>query len=58
LNLVETLTQGGARWDAGPKLLALAGPGLKLFRPYRALGGISGFLPLDFSKKVQSPGPS
>jgi len=31
LNLVETLTQGGARWDAGPELLPVAGPGLVSF---------------------------
>ena len=52
---VETLTQGGARWDAGPELLPLAGPGLGFCRPYRALEGTSGILPLELSKNVQSP---
>ena len=56
--MLETLTQGGARRDAGPEFLLLAGPGLRFFRPYRALRGTSGILPLDLSKIVQTPDPS
>ena len=41
----------------GQGQMLLAGPGLKLYRPYRALRGSSGILPLHFSKNVQPPHP-
>ena len=48
----------GCNPDPGRRevLLPLACPGLNLFRPYRAIGGASGVLPLDLSNNVQTPG--
>ena len=41
--------------DGGPELLPLARPWATLLRPYRALRGGSGILPLHLSRNFQSP---
>jgi hypothetical protein len=38
-----------------PELLLLARPWANFFRPYRALRGSSGFVPLRFCENVQTP---